>query len=113
MWNAYNISPIDIGWHNLPTVQEVALKFAEEDVMAKLSATTSENDSADFFLRNFEIAKSCASSLNWDGDFRSEPRVLWLPSEAEGCFLYGFVWKQNHNGDTFIISPIKLPWLEK
>lgn len=113
MWHVYDTGPIDIGWHNLPTVQEVALKFAEEDVMAKLSNTVSENDSAEIFLRNFDNAQSHANSLNWNGDFREEPRVFWLPSESDGCFLYGFVWKQDSNGITYIISPFKLPWLNE
>jgi hypothetical protein len=34
---------------------------------------------------------------------------MWLPYDTE--FAYGFVWKQDNNGTTFVASPVPMPWL--
>jgi hypothetical protein len=35
---------------------------------------------------------------------------MWLPNESE--FKHGFVLKQDNNGETYVVSPVELPWLE-
>ncbi len=52
----------------------------------------------------------------WDGKLRASegpwPRVGGLPSgDTEPHVL--FVWKLANNGTTFVMSPLRLPWLER
>lgn len=48
----------------------------------------------------------------WEGDLSQEPFVFFIPAPQKCSPCYGYVWKQNNNGQTFIASPIRLPWLE-
>ena len=47
----------------------------------------------------------------WDGDIRSQG-VVSFPS-VNGGVSFGFLVKQNNNGDTFLLSPCRLPYLEE
>ena len=108
-WYTYEIPPIDHGWDNLKTVRETAAALLERS-----GSTIRKNDvdDSDFqsFLRSWESAKDAASVKGWDGDFRHEPVVMWIPNDTE--FNYGFAFKQDNNGTTYIISPVEMPWLE-
>jgi len=45
----------------------------------------------------------------WEGDFSAGPCVFALP---DSCVArVAFAWKQSNNGDTFVVSPVELPWL--
>lgn len=110
-WKAYAIIPIDWAWEFLPSVEEAAARFAESD--ARLMVTGADYEPfyhADFW-RHFETAKELATAEGWEGDFRQGPRVFFLPGEGE--FEYGFVWKQDNNGTTFVVSPHPLTWLDQ
>lgn len=110
----YRIGPIDAGWDYLPTVEEVAKKVAIENIADATSKDPLHYESYenfDKFMDAFRSAKSIAKCTGWEGDYRlyEGPRVFFLPSES--TFEYGFVWKQDNNGSTFVISPIELPHL--
>lgn len=109
-WKAYSIMPIDFFWERLPTVEEVAAGMAEEKAAELIHGLGIHQDQLDQFLSDFQHARVLAQKEGWEGDYRDRPRVLWLPDE--GSFSYGFVWKQDNNGATFVISPHPLPWLD-
>lgn len=73
-------------------------------------ALAMEGPSIDDFLRAWESAKEAASAEGWEGDFRHQPVVFWVPMST--TFEYGFAFKQDNNGDTFVLSPVAMPWLE-
>jgi hypothetical protein len=111
-WTAYKIAPIDLGWDLLSTVKEVAGKIAAQDVTHLLSGYPGIQAETSEFLAAFARARDLALALGWQGDYRhgNEPRVFMLP---EGdAFAYAFVWKQQENGSTFVVSPRPLPWLQ-
>lgn len=109
-WHTYEIPPIDMGWENLRTVREHVSFLAEK---MQGSAAKNDVDAADLhsFLAAWESAKDAASSKGWEGDLRIEPVVFWVPDDAE--FSYGFVLKQDNNGTTYVVSPVRMPWLEE
>ena len=108
-WHVYQVGPIDYGWHHLRTVRETLEVFAVpcegSDPREGVDTTA-----ALAFLRHWDDAKETALAAGWDGHFRLEPRVVWLPQALE--MAYGFVFKQDHNGATFVLSPHPLPHLE-
>lgn len=108
-WHTYEVAPIDMGWENLRTVQETASILATrmQSAVRKHDVDASELHS---FLAAWESAKDAASTAGWEGDFRNEPVVLWVPDDTE--FSYGFVFKQDNNGTTYVVSPVPMPWLE-
>jgi hypothetical protein len=104
-WQAYAIAPVDLGWGLLPTVEQGA----------ELLKTCPGYDAIDdqvHYWANFAKAEILAGAAGWEGDYQdnARPRVIWLPNEGE--VLYGFAWKQNNNGTTFVISPVPLDWLK-
>ena len=108
-WAAYHLPPIDMRWEMLDTIEEVLVKFARMDAQGAMSGEGSEL-AGERFLADFDEAKELAKSIEWEGDFRHEPRIFWLP--AEEVFRYAFVWKQDNNGSTFVVSPFELSWLD-
>lgn len=110
-WKSYCISPIDFRWEYLPTVEEIASKFAHADAAAVVHGNTYHSPELTRFLADFEAAKKLASEGYWEGDYRNSPVVFFLPTECE--FQYAFAWKQDNNGSTFIVSPVALPWLDE
>lgn len=107
-WHVYDTGPIDYGWKNLATVRETLQTLA---VPSEGSDPREGIDSsaALAFLRSWEGAKDAAIAAGWEGQFRLEPRVFWLPDALE--MTHGFVFKQDHNGRTFVVSPRPLPHL--
>lgn len=107
-WHVYCIPPIDFGWKHLKTIQEALSSLAT----AEYEEQQGEIDSREIreFIDKWEAAKEAAKNKGWEGDFRHEPCVFWLPFDTG--FIYGFVFKQDNNGTTFVISPEPLPWLE-
>lgn len=108
-WYAYFINPIDVHWEYLPTVDEFLTKIKSSAGQyypyAYVDRITTEFEAA------FENAQKLALEAGWEGDFRHDPSVFFLPDETE--FAYGFAWKQDNNGDTVIVSPRPLFWLEQ
>jgi hypothetical protein len=97
---AYHLPPIDFGWNHLKTVSETITNFThDEEYECKISE----------FLRIWELSKNLSEEILWEGDFRESPRVFWIPSELK--MIFGFVFKQDNNGSTFVVSPVELPFL--
>jgi hypothetical protein len=64
-----------------------------------------------------DTAFALAKKVGWEGDVRpgeGGPYIAGLPTHdtgRDGHFM--IAWKQDNNGDTFVVSPYRLPWLEK
>jgi hypothetical protein len=111
--HAYQIAPIDFRWNHLKTVAATASELGASE--AELEATSGGVNGADDpslreFLDDWATAKAMAGSIGWDGDLRNDPVVFWVP--VEDSFRYGFVFKQDSHGGTFVVSPVPMPWYE-
>lgn len=107
-WIVYELGPIDHGWENLKTVRETVADIAQnEDVLAQPHDL--DGEAVRRFVDRWESAKDAAAAAGWEGDFRHPPRVFWLPYDIS--FEYGFVFKQDNNGTTYVVSPQDLPTL--
>jgi hypothetical protein len=105
-WHVYAIAPIDLRWEFLAAVDATAA-----EIKAQEQALGSEGDpSSGQFAAAWESAQDAAGEAGWEGDFRHPPRVFWVPGDTE--FDFGFVFKQDNNGNTYVISPVELPHLE-
>ncbi|MCA7086064.1 hypothetical protein K7G19_20960 [Cupriavidus sp. DB3] len=108
---AYHIVPIDFGWHLLSTVEETAARLGADEARSRVSGDIVEEPTVAAFADLYKRAQTAAMHAGWEGDFRQGPVVFWIP-EQDG-FYPGFVWKQDNNGSTFVVSPVRLPHLEK
>jgi len=108
----YQIGPIDWGWANLKTVEETALELGAHDVRERFSPEpTLACPTLEHFMGRWSDAQELASQRGWEGDFRNDPAVFWIPHETD--FKCGFVFKQDNNGTTFVLSPIEMKHLEE
>lgn len=117
MKHGYRISPIDFGFRYLRRLEEFRDLARLEDLaqyegLGQYQGFTSTFSRATLerFDLNFEAAKRMAADLLWEGDFREGPFVMPVLVELE--VGYAFVWKQENNGSTFVISPVPLPYLD-
>lgn len=112
---AYQISPIDSGWQFLPTIREFAIKVAEDEISFAAGRREEPVFTMADLKRDLERAKKLAVKLGWDeGDYSGgggEPRVMLIPG-SNNSLVYGFVWKQDDNGETYVISPQPLDYLQ-
>ncbi|QBR03620.1 hypothetical protein [Paraburkholderia pallida] len=108
-WHVYRIPSIDFGWGYLPTVSDMAARLGADDGRMRTSGQPdlSGDVTLDAFIDAWERAQSVASEQGWEGDLCHDPVVFWLP--AENDFQFGFVFKQDNNGTTFVVSPFALP----
>ena len=104
----YPLSPIDHNWDMLRTVQETAVILSKA---ANDGWTEAWEDRLTVFLSRWKFAQENARSNGWEGDFRGEPRVIWLPDPEAADFVPAFVFKQDNNGTTFVVSPIQITHL--
>jgi hypothetical protein len=115
-WIAYSMPPMDHGWSFLPTVEATAVTIASQEAAFMVRGDAAKGIfgveiSIASFLADWEDAKAAAALRGWEGDFRHDPVVLWLPSESG--FEYAFAFKQDSNGTSFVVSRRTLPWLEE
>lgn len=108
-WHVYEVQPIDYGWHHLTTVRET-LGMLGVPCEGSDPREGVDSSAALAFLQGWESAKDAAVAAGWEGHFRLEPRVFWLPAALS--MVHGFVFKQDHNGRTFVVSPLPLAYLE-
>ncbi|UUZ55312.1 hypothetical protein LP419_05920 [Massilia sp. H-1] len=78
---------MDHGWSFLPTVEATAVDIASREAafMARGGAAKGilgQEISIASFLSDWEDAKAAAAGSNWEGDFRHDPVVIWLPTES-------------------------------
>lgn len=106
--------PIDYGWEDLETVEAVAAKFARHDAALEVNDVSYEERKLPRYWTALKQAYELAKGEGWEGDFRASggPQVFFVPG-IKNDMEYGFVWKQDNNGTTFIVAPYEFPWLEK
>jgi hypothetical protein len=85
-WFAYRTSPLDEDWECFEA--------------ASIEAVPKE-------------ARSAASELGWEGDVRGDDCAEFFVPTADGTVIRGFVWKQDNNGDTFVVASGALTHLEE
>ena len=104
----YAILPIDLAWGYLQSVASF-----RSDIVYYQAFGADPLCANVFPLDQFDVdwaeAQENAKQQGWEGDFSEGPQVFMLPSE--GQFVYAFVFKQGNNGNTYVVSPIELPWL--
>lgn len=113
----YRIAPIDYGFRYLRKVGEFRDLIRLEDLSHYEGVGRQLSPCKPLVLSglarfdlNFEAAKRMARDLHWEGDFREGPFVMPVLVELE--VGHAFVWKQDNNGSTFVLSPVPLPYLE-
>ena len=115
-WIVYVVTPIDWGWEHLQSVQDVARQIAGDNAAERAGLNGAEAGyydeiSVDQFLSDWQAARNLAATKGWEGDIRQGPVVFWIPDETG--FRYAFAFKQDNNGTTFIVTPVKMPWLNR
>jgi hypothetical protein len=107
---AYHITPMDIGWEMMPTLDQVIREASKYKIPHQPLAFI---ESTQYLLNFAALAFKEAEKVGWEGDFRPghEPRVFFIPNEVD--VSYGLVWKQDNNGATFVISPVPMPHLQE
>jgi hypothetical protein len=109
---AYEIVPIDFGFEHLRHVDEHRKALASR--WAEATESDEREDAANACVAFDAFHKSAleaASGVGWEGDFRNGPYVGFIPDEGEMATY--FVWKQDNNGTTYVVTPIEMPWLDR
>lgn len=109
--HAYRIAPMDFGWERLVPVDEYVASLVKEDKEVRIETPTEFGMNVLIFYGFLHRALDAGRKVGWEGDFRGEPYVGFLPDPHEPRTY--LVWKQENNGDTFVVSPVELPYLEK
>lgn len=117
-WFTYKIGPIDFGFGHMKTVAETAKEIGKIEAVTRVDtvlrghpdgSSGGEYPALDDFLRILASARA-AAGVRLE-DLRQEPVVFWIPMEND--FDCGFVFKEDDNGTTYVVSPIPLPHLDK
>lgn len=101
-WYVYAVNPIDWDWDMLLTVEDVRLRLRR----------ASDDKEESTFNQAWAHVKNMAEKIGYDRVDRMSPRVFWVPDPDSGSFVYGFVWKQDNNGTTFVASRRQMMDLE-
>ena len=112
-WSVYEVPPVDANWRFLKTVAATAREIGGDSAHARAMGAPSSLEGPDIeeFLSTWQAAREAARQAGWDGDFRHEPVVFWVPGDTE--FRWGFVIKQDNNGTTYVVSPVPMPHLDE
>ncbi|GAB7563970.1 hypothetical protein LG202_20090 [Methylobacillus methanolivorans] len=110
-WSVYRVSPIDHGWHYLKTVNETARLLGGNWAEAEANGLVADHPRVEVFLAAYRFAREAAIAHGYDNINRNQPVVFWLPDST--IFNYGFVFKSDNGGITYVISPKPLPWLNQ
>ncbi len=109
--NIYVIPPIDFGWEHLPTVEETLRKIKKsEEVREEGQELYDLAYRSEKFTQDWERALSIAKSMGMNSELRHAPSVMWMPAELH--MEYGFVFKEDNNGTTYVVSHQEIPWLQ-
>jgi hypothetical protein len=91
--------------------------LSEGDFKKQLTAVFTTRDAACALFQyeeRLKVAHDLGQKVGWKGDMREGPYIAGLPpSDSGGGGDYMIAWKQDNNGDTFIVSPYRIPWLEQ
>jgi len=97
----YETIPLDEGWDHLELAKDCIKRMETSSLTDNREKVERLKNDLSFSV---EIAKC---DLDFDGVFREEPRVFWIPEN--GIYLAcGFVWKADDNGTTYVASPVPL-----
>lgn len=110
-WHTYCIPPVDFNWSFCKTVEETALEISKNNPVNISDEHCFQCPTREDFENDWNEAKRLARENHWDGDFARGPIVFWIPTH--NTFCYGFAFKQDDDGATFVVSPVELPWLEE
>ena len=105
------LEPIDFGWSMNRTVDEMLIELKnfnrEEEPNVKMEYEK--------FWKLWEETKIFAhNQLGWEVDFREVPEVAFVPVRGNGIdidFEPIFIFKQDNNGTSFVVSPINIGFL--
>lgn len=114
MWYAYALYPIDHHWNFLTPLSHLASELGSDEAANSVfydNPYASDQATVEQLKEDWKEARSLARQVGWEGDLPRPPSVFWIP--GDDSFEYGFAFKQQNNGMTFIISPRALPWLAK
>ena len=111
------LPPVDIGWQLFKTVSqviEVACNDAKDMAVHRFKDGIdrgpmiwhSEVDIGDFLESYYRSLRAAKDTGWWEGDMRHEAVVVPFVRELEG--EYGFMWKQDNNGTTFVVTPDRI-----
>jgi hypothetical protein len=113
----YNCGIIDWEWENLLTLNEMIAKMAKKSQWCDGKFISDEINNGVTIEGLIHTLEKCLAiskkHLWWEGDFREEPRIFMIPDPDNFTFKYGFAWKQDNNGSTFVASEIELPHIAK
>jgi hypothetical protein len=105
---AFHVAPIDL-WQVKTTPAEVVKRLAEDTESDsnwhQLSEFLSFLNEVDGFVRGGGFPE-------WEGDVREGPYIYFVPA-GHNSMAPLFAWKQNNNGETFIVSRVDLPMMEE
>ncbi len=108
----YHCGPIDWNWNNLMTVHELMKKLTDKHCFEIDGEDLDGDITLHYVMAKFnQCLKAADEHCGWEGDFTEEPRVFAIPFPYHYDFEFGFVWKQQNNGSTFVACPIELPHL--
>jgi hypothetical protein len=101
----YTVSPIDHWsfWVRLDAIPRTSGDRLDD--FDGLDAVTRDEVEA-----RLDAARPTLIKLGWEGDMRAGPFVTGFPA-IDGWPEYLIGFKQDNNGETFIISPRSLPFL--
>lgn len=106
-WTLYHIPPMDSGWDLFDPLERARCTTLLSEVCCH------DEECYEFELSIFdaalEAARIEARRLGWRGDISGETKVIWLPGDCAPC--YGFAWKSQDKGSTYVASPIELSHL--
>lgn len=104
---AYSRAPIDFwpGW------------LKEDAYLAGLGNVYRAEGEVESAIEHYNRQKAraffLAGKVGWEGDVREGPFIAGLPTDEPGeDGKVMIAWKQDNNGDTFVVSPLRLNWLE-
>ena len=111
MKHVYQIPPIDI-FLGMQTAKEYITELVEFEIKAKsqgLEYDTFDGLNLNDFLDKLSSAAGLAARAGWEGELRHGVFVFFLP--ADGMCSVGFVFKQDNNGTTFVVTEVPLDYL--
>jgi hypothetical protein len=114
---AYRVNPIDFGFELMPTVEEHMARLQRQKTYHQSFAHSPyEGSHADCsrpeaFAAFLSLGRKAALTVDWDGDVRDHMHVFFVPGDNK--MHAAIIWKQENNGDTFVVSPIPLPHLQE
>ena len=110
-WHTYVMPPVDTGWERVQTVTDCATDIGMEEGASFLDEFGAMGYGLQAFRTLYESAITEARAAGYDGVARQAAAVFWLP--VEDGFEPGFLIKQENNGTTFVVSPVRLPHLDR